>query len=90
MSTQLYYDKETGLLKAWRPTDMTPQQRANWALIQSVLDQEYVRGFKRGLEVGRAENENRLDPQTESVLFMFTRPAEEDPQKTIDIPRPVL
>lgn len=79
---------------------MTPQQRANWALLQSVLEQEYERGFKRGLEVrlgvdvkleGRtAPEENELDPQTEDKLRLRARPAEECPDKAIDFPRPVL
>lgn len=66
---------------------MTPQQRANWALLQSVLEQEFERGFKRGLEVRLGVevkmdglDENKLDPST---------PAE-GPEKAIDIPRPVL
>lgn len=61
---------------------MTPQQRANWALLQAVLDQEFERGFKRGLEVGRAKYApaERLN-EDEST---------ECPDKAIDIPRPVL
>ena len=79
---------------------MTPQQRANWVLIESVLSSEYERGFKRGLEVGREQTrteapevpeatKNEVDPTTEGVLFMHTKPAE-NPDKAIDIPRPVL
>ena len=84
----------------WRTEDMTPQQRANWALLQSVLDQEYERGFKRGLEVGREQTrteapdvpdvtKNEVDPTTEGILLMHTKPAE-GPEKAIDIPRPML
>lgn len=80
----------------WRTEDMTPQQRANWALLQSVLEQEFERGFKRGLEVRLGVevkmdglDESKLDPQTEGVLFMHTQPAE-GPEKAIDIPRTVL
>lgn len=80
----------------WRTEDMTPQQRANWALLQSVLDQEYERGFKRGLEVRlgvdvkmEGLDDDKLDPTTEGILFMHTQPAE-GPEKAIDIPRPVL
>lgn len=66
----------------WRTEDMTLQQRANWALLQSVLDQEYERGFKRGLEVGRAKYApaERLK-EDESAEYL---------DKAIDIPRPVL
>ena len=80
----------------WRTEDLTPQQRANWALIQTMLEQEYERGFKRGLEVRlgvdvktEGLNEIKVDPTTEGILFMNTKPAE-CPDKAIDIPRPVL
>lgn len=66
----------------WRTEDMTPQQRANWALLQSVLEQEFERGFKRGLEVGRVKYAppERLTEDDNA----------ECPDKAIDIPRPVL
>ena len=82
---------------------MTPQQRANWALLQSVLDEEYGRGFKRGLEVGQAWNEveaakraaDDVPEAVQSGLFMHTRPydpeeCENDPKKGLDFPPPVL
>ena len=59
--TKIYYDKHSKLLMPWNPADMTPQQRANWVLIESVLSSEYERGFKKGLEVGRAEKKEMLD-----------------------------
>lgn len=63
---------------------MTPQQRANWALLQTVLEQEYDRGFKRGLEVGRGEKADpeELSEQQQGVIFMHTRPY--DPEEFKD------
>jgi len=54
---------------------MTPQQRANWVLIESVLSSEYERGFKRGLEVGREQTRTEVPdvPEvTKSALEMLT------------------
>lgn len=72
-------------------------------MLQSVLDEEYGRGFKRGLEVGQAWNEAKTAKQgaddlpeaVESVLFMLTRPydpeeGEKNPKKGLDFPPPVL
>lgn len=81
----------------WNPADMTPQQRANWVLIESVLSSEYERGFKRGLEVGQeqARTEAPDVPEvTKSALEMLTHDyeAEKAPEgkKILDIPAPVL
>lgn len=70
----------------WRTEDMTPQQRANWALLQSVLEQEFERGFKRGLEV-RLGVEVKMDGLDENK---HPSTHAEGPEKAIDIPRPVL
>ena len=37
------------------------QQRANWALLQGVIESEYERGFRKGVQVGRAEMKAALE-----------------------------
>lgn len=56
------------LIRGADPDKLTPQQRANWRLIQAVLDSEYERGFQRGLACGKAE------AAADGTLFMHTRP----------------
>ena len=54
-----YFDREKGLICRGDPDKMTAQQRANWTLIQTVLDQEYNNGFRRGHEVALMEMKDK-------------------------------
>lgn len=54
-----YWDRTKGLICSQDPAKMTPQQRANWVLIQYVLDAEYQRGREAGRLEAEAERENR-------------------------------
>jgi hypothetical protein len=42
-------------LKSWNPDDLNAQQMANYVFVQGLLEAEYERGFRRGLEVGHME-----------------------------------
>ena len=54
MSTQLYWDAEKHLIMAYDPACLTSQQKANIMLLQSLLDTEFGRGFRRGYQVAYA------------------------------------
>ena len=41
---------------------MNAQQKANYVFLQGLLDAEYERGFRRGLEVGHMEAETEKKP----------------------------
>lgn len=51
----VYYDPKQGLFRCGDPDKLTPQQRANWMLLQAVLEAEFDRGFRRGLVQGQAD-----------------------------------
>lgn len=53
MSQESYWDPEKKLLRSQDPDKMTPQQKANWVLLQYVMDAEYRRGYEKGLEIGK-------------------------------------
>lgn len=72
MTKRPYYDRETMLIRFSDPGKMTPQQLANWRLIQAVLDSEFERGFERGLQCRQMEREES------STLDMHTRPYNPD------------
>lgn len=55
MKHDLIFDRKTGLFRGCDPRKLSPQQRANWHLMQAVLDSEYDRGFHRGLVQGHFE-----------------------------------
>ena len=54
-----YFDREKALIVKGDPDKMTAQQRANWTLIQTVLDQEYNNGFRKGREVALMEMKDK-------------------------------
>lgn len=60
------------LIRCSDPGKMTPQQRANWRLIQAVLDSEFERGFERGYQCRQMEREES------TTLDMLTRPYNPD------------
>lgn len=72
MRNKPYFDRNTMLIRSADPGKMTPQQRANWRLIQAVLDSEFERGFERGLECRQMEREQS------TTLDMYTRPYNPD------------
>lgn len=55
MSETEWWDPEKKVIRSQDPAKMTPQQRANWTLLQYVLDAEYRRGFEEGLEKGKTK-----------------------------------
>ena len=52
---EVYYDPKNGLFKCGDPDKLTPVQKANWMLLQAVLEAEFDRGFRRGVLQGQAE-----------------------------------
>ena len=78
MRQESWWDPQAKLIRSQDPAKMTPQQKANWVLIQYVLDAEYRRGFEEGQ---RSAAGNAWEDQTDGVLNMHTRPVE---QRDID------
>lgn len=53
MSEKEWWDPQMKVIRSQDPAKMTPQQRANWVLLQYVLDAEYRRGYADGIEKGK-------------------------------------
>ncbi len=60
MNEAIFYDPKAGLFRCADPDKLTPQQRANWSLLQGLLRMEFERGFQRGRIVQQSED-LRLD-----------------------------
>lgn len=54
MKTPVYFDFDAYLFRVL-PCKLTPQQRANLRLLQSMLESEFARGFERGRACERME-----------------------------------
>jgi hypothetical protein len=53
VSEKEWWDPQTKIIRSQDPAKMTPQQRANWILLQNVLDAEYRRGYADGIKKGK-------------------------------------
>lgn len=53
MSEKTWWDPQTKIIRSQDPAKMNPQQRANWVLLQYVLEAEYQRGYSDGIEKGK-------------------------------------
>ncbi|MBR4655178.1 MAG: hypothetical protein IKO68_01050 [Oscillospiraceae bacterium] len=99
MSEKTWWDPQTKVIRSQDPAKMNPQQRANWVLIQYVLDAEYQRGREDGRREAAKQPSGDYDEQVDGVLFMYTRPCEKSDidaalkrngKTGLDNPRPVL
>lgn len=50
---KIVFDYDHKLLLAMDPDRLTPQQRGNITLLDTLLEQEFERGFWRGMQIAR-------------------------------------
>jgi hypothetical protein len=52
---QIWWDTAEKQFRIAEADAMTPQQAANWRLLEKLLDDEFERGFRRGRQVAISE-----------------------------------